>query len=312
MYLKICLKHTNLKILLCAMSFLFLCSCAPTSDESVEISTHPTIESLTSDPETAKTTALETSMEAVFPLNERLSEEMSFISFDAEKTEPTEGQDDFSDVSGLELSSEQVKEKLSSIVERTRYAKITNDMDTEEIILRLMDRYLLCVYTYDNTTLFDIVTDENGSWIEVEDQDQNTYYKIKHSCFDNLNEMEHFVRETFSSETADRWIKASSSGSPESYIPKFIQREDGIYYCMPKYEYSFPPPFLDNFIIEIKECSETECVFSYNANVDPERFIQMRIANGRIPPSEFDFFHEGKIILEDGKWKIDSIFPTAF
>lgn len=289
-----------LKMLSCVFSLMIACSCGIASKESTENPNPLKTESLPSYSENTETTAPETSAE------------ISPISSSSEEPDPTETQDDFSDVSGLDLSSEQVKEKLSSIVERTRYAEITNDMDAEEIISHLMDRYLLCVYTYKGTTLFDIVTDENGSWVEVEDQEQNIYYKINHFCFDNLNEMEQFVRETFSSETADRWIKASSSNPHESYIPKFIQREDGIYFCMPKYVYSFPPAFLDNFIIEIKECSETECVFSYNANVDPERFIQMRIANGKIPPSESDFFHEGKIVLEDGKWKIDSMFPAVF
>lgn len=297
------------QIISCALSLALLGSCAPDSEKNVESTTLPKTESLPSYSENTETTSYSEMIETTVPVT---STENSIESSNSEEPEPTETQDDFSDVSELDLSSEQVKEKLSAIVERTRYAEITNDMETEEIISRLMDRYLLCVYTYDDTTLFDIVTDENGSWVEVKDQDQNVYYKINHSCFDNLNEMEQFVRETFSSETANRWIKASSSDSQESYIPKFIQREDGIYFCMPKYVYSFPPAFLDNFIIEIKECSETECVFSYNANVDPERFIQMRIANGQIPPSEFVFFHEGKIIFEDGKWKIDYVFPAVF
>lgn len=231
--------------------------------------------------------------------------EISPISSDTEEAETTEPQDDFSDI--VELTDEQTMERFDQIAERAFHTEIKNDMGMEEIISLLMDRYIICTNTYDVRTLFDWDFDEQFEYLD------HTYYKMQHRYFNALSEMEDFVRGTFTHEEAEIWISTSSSEpSSNTYVPRFIQKEDGIYFCIPDYVFIPPPSFLDNHIIEIKECSETECVFSYNANIDLKRHKQMCEATGEISWPESAFLHEGKIVLEDGEWKIDSIFPAAF
>lgn len=215
----------------------------------------------------------------------------------------TEIQDDFSDI--IEFMEHRSK-RFDQIAERAFHTEIKNDMEMEEIISLLMDRYIICTNTYDVRTLFDWDFDEQFEYLD------HTYYKMQHRYFNTLSEIEDFVRGTFTHKEAGIMISTSSSEDSSTYVPRFIQKDDGIYFCIPDYVFIPPPSFLDNHIIEIKECSETECVFSYNANVDPKRYNQMCVAEGGITWSEFDFFHEGKIVLEDGEWKIDSISPAAF
>lgn len=230
------------------------------------------------------------------------------VSSDSEGPEPIETQDDFSDI--VELTYEQRMERFDQIAERAFHTEIKNDMEMEEIISCLMDRYIICTHTYVVSSLFDLAVDENGSWITITDQDQHEYHKIQHRYFNTLAEMEDFTKNTFTQSRAELYI--SSSSSMDVYIPKFIENEDGIYYCMPSYFISPSPAFYDDYIVEIKECSETECVFSYNANVDPKRYNQMLEAEGRMVWAESDFYHEGRIVLENGEWKIDSTSPAAF
>lgn len=234
--------------------------------------------------------------------------EISPISSDTEEAEPTEVQDDFSDI--VELTYEQIMERFDQIAERAFHTEIKNDMEMEEIISCLMDRYIICTNTHVLSYLFDLATDENGSWITITDQDQNEYHKIQHRYFNTLEEMEDFTKNTCTQSRAE--LYASSSSSMDVYIPMFIENEDGIYYCMPSYYISPSPAFYDDYIVEIKEQSETECVFSYSANVDPKRYNQMCEANGEMVWAESDFYHEGKIVLENGKWKVDYVSPAAF
>lgn len=218
--------------------------------------------------------------------------------------DPIKTQDDFSDI--IELMK-QSSEGFDQIAERAFHTEIKNDMEMEEIISLLMDRYIICTNTYDVRTLFDWDFDEQFEYLD------HTYYKMQHRYFNTLAEMEDFVRGTFTHEWAEIWISTSSStDSSNTYVPRFIQKEDGIYFCIPDYVFIPPPSFLDNHIIEIKECSEMECVFSYNANIDLKRYKQMCEVTGEISWPESAFLHEGKIVLEDGEWKIDSIFPAAF
>ncbi len=213
-------------------------------------------------------------------------------------TDPIETQDDFSDV----LEQLPSAKRFDLIAERAFHTEIKNDMEMEEIISHLMDREIICSHTYELRTLFDWDFDE---WFEYQD---HTYYKMQHRFFNTLSEMEDFVRGTFTHEMAESWISTSSSDYGSTYTPRFIQKEDGIYFCIPDWVV-IPAPiafFLDNCTIEIKEQSETECVFSYIANVDVERYNQMCEAQGIATWVESDFYCTLKIILEDGEWKIDA------
>lgn len=220
------------------------------------------------------------------------------VSSDSEEPEPIETQDDFSDVSEQLPSAK----RFDLIAERAFHTEIKNDMEMEEIISHLMDREIICSHTYELRTLFDWDFDERFKY-----QD-HTYYKMQHRYFNTLSEMEDFVRGTFTHEMAESWISTSSSDYGSTYTPRFIQKEDGIYFCIPDWVV-IPGPiafFLDNCTIEIKEQSETECVFSYIANVDVERYNQMCEAQGMATWVESDFYCTVKIILEDGEWKIDA------
>ncbi len=283
---------------------LFLCSCKGSNIQTSEAAA-PSESSITAPDimtETGSADISETGSPTV------ASAENSHISSNLEESDTIETQDDFSDILELFPSTiEEEMERFDLIAERAFHTEIKNDMEMEEIISLLMDRYIICTNTYDVRTLFDWDFDEQLEYLD------HTYYKMQHHYFNTLSEIEDFVRGTFTHEKAEIMISTSSSeDSSNTYVPRFIQKEDGIYFCIPDYVFIPPPSFLDNHIIEIKECSETECVFSYNANIDLKRYEQMCEATGQISWPESAFLHEGKIVLEDGEWKIDSIFPAAF
>lgn len=266
------------------------------SEESFSAGSAAPVVTASAETEVVSTTAPEPSTEA------------SSISSNSKEPDPIETQDDFSDI--VELTYEQIMERFDQIAERAFHTEIKNDMEMKEIISHLMDRYIICTNTYVLSYLFDLATDENGSRITITDQDQNIYHKIQFRYFNTLAEMENFTKNTFTQSRAELYV--SSSSSMDVYIPMFIENEDGIYYCMPSYFISPSPAFYDDYIVEIKEQSETECVFSYSANVDPKRYNQMLEAEGRMVWAESDFYHEGKIVLENGKWKVDYVSPAAF
>lgn len=262
------------------------------SEESLSTGSAAPVVTASAETEVVSTTAPEPSAEA------------SSMASNSEEPDSSETQDDFSDI--IEFM-EHRSERFVQIAERAFHTEIKNDMEMEEIISHLMDRYIICANTYIVRTLFDWDFDERFEYRD------HTYYKMQHRYFNTLSEMEDFVRGTFSHKRAESWISTSSSEySSNIYVPRFIQKEDGIYFCIPDYVYIPPPGFLDYYSIEIKEQSETECMFSYNTKIDPKRYNRMLEEQGRITWSESDFFHEGKIVLEDGEWRIDSIFPAAF
>lgn len=298
-------KKRLLKITSRALTLTIACSCGAAAEKQTQAPALPKTESLPAYSESAETTFYSETIETTAP---EISAEISSVSSDSEEPDPIETQDDFSDIIELFPSTiEEQMERFDRIAERAFHTEIKNDMEMEEIISYLMDRYIICTNTYDVRTLFDWDFDEQFKYLD------HTYYKMQHRYFNTLSEMEDFVKKTFTHEKAEIWISTSSSepGS-NTYVPRFIQKEDGIYFCVPDYVFIPPPSFLDNHIIEIKECGETECVFSYNANIDPKGYNQMIEAEGGITWSESDFFHEGKIVLEDGEWKIDYISPAAF
>lgn len=265
------------------------------SEESLSAGSAAPVVTASAETEVVSTTAPEPSAEA------------SSMASNSEEPDSSETQDDFSDI--IEFM-EHRSERFDQIAERAFHTEIKNDMEMEEIISHLMDRYIICTNTYVLSYLFDLATDENGSRITITDQDQNIYHKIQFRYFNTLAEMENFTKNTFTQSRAELYV--SSSSSMDVYIPMFIENEDGIYYCMPSYFISPSPAFYDDYIVEIKEQSETECVFSYSANVDPKRYNQMCEANGEMVWAESDFYHEGKIVLENGKWKVDYVSPAAF
>ncbi len=291
----------------CVLSLALLGSCAPDSEKTMDSTTLPKAESLPSYSENIETTSYSETIETTVP---ETSTEDSIVSSNSKEPDPIETQDDFSDI--VELTYEQRMERLDQIAERALHTEIRNDMKIEEIISCLIDRYIICLNTYVGSSLFDLVADESGSWINITDQDKNIYHKIKFRYFNTLAEMEDFTKSTFTQSKAESWITISSAENTDTYIPRFIENEDGIYYCTPLYVISPSPVFYDNYIVEIKECIETECVFSYNANVDPKRYNQMLEAEGRMVWAESDFYHEGRIVLEDGEWKVDYVSPAAF
>ncbi len=167
------------------------------------------------------------------------------------------------------------------------------DYSMEAAISQLMDKNLICVYTYYTMALF------QDTVIESSD---DGYYPIEFRFFDNLQDFYEMVESTYSEQVSHRLIE----GFVYPGEPAFIEKDGKVMYNPNKTGFTTGPYFSDiGYGIEITEKSETLCRFIYTPlyeKLSEEEYNELAEYWGKdILP------HECEAVIENAEWRLNNV-----
>lgn len=168
------------------------------------------------------------------------------------------------------------------------------DNNIESTISQLMDKNLICIYTYFTTALFRIQ--------EPDESSEDGYFLIDFRFFNNLSEFYKLVESTYTEPISNKLI--------EGYInlgePTFVER-NGLIMYNPNYTGFTTGPYFSElgYKIEIIEQSDSLCKFLYTPlfeTISDERRNELEKYWGDdMRP------HECEAVFENGEWKLNGI-----
>lgn len=168
------------------------------------------------------------------------------------------------------------------------------DNNIELAISQLMDKNMICIYTYFTTSLFQIQ--------EPDESSEDGYLLVEFRFFNNLSEFYKLVESTYTEPISNKLI--------EGYInlgePTFVEKNGSVMYN-PNYTGLTTGPYFSElgYKIEIIEQSDSLCKFLYTPlfeTISAERRNELEKYWGddMIP-------HECEAVFENGEWKLNDI-----
>ncbi len=168
------------------------------------------------------------------------------------------------------------------------------DNNIELAISQLMDKNMICIYTYFTTALFQIQ--------EPDESSEDGYLLVEFRFFNNLSEFYKLVESTYTEPISNKLI--------EGYInlgePTFVERNGSVMYN-PNYTGLTTGPYFSElgYKIEIIEQSDSLCKFLYTPlfeTISDERRNELEKYWGddMMP-------HECEAVFENGEWKLNDI-----
>ncbi len=169
------------------------------------------------------------------------------------------------------------------------------DNSVETAISRLMDKNLICIYTYFTTALFQTQNPAAGV-------DEDGYYQIDFRFFDNLSEFYQIVQSTYTEPISNKLIQGYIN--PDE--PTFLERNGTVMYNPNYTDFTVGPYFSElGYKIEITEQSDSLCKFLYTPlyeTLSNEEYNELAECwgNDMLP-------HECEAVFENGEWKLNDI-----
>lgn len=169
------------------------------------------------------------------------------------------------------------------------------DNSIEESISRLMNKNLICIYTYFTSALFQA---HNPS-ISV---DNDGYYPIDLRFFDNLPDFYETLESTYTESVSDKLIQGYINPGKPTFLEK-----DGMIMYNPNYtSFTTGPYFSDlGYKVEIIEQFDSLCKFSYAPlfellSDDEYNKLEECWGDDLLP-------HECEAVYENGEWRLNNI-----
>ena len=186
--------------------------------------------------------------------------------------------------------------QITAAFERINRDEYSVESSEEAAAAELMDRNMICAYTYHTEALFRYPDQTEPG---IYPPDENGYYRIRFLLFDSFGEFREFLEKTYTKECCDRLLNGSD-GEP----PIFMEQEGEILFNPNRMGYTIGPYF-ERFDVSISSIGEDRCSFVYSPDmtgISDEEYQELL---------EFwglgSYPRECQMIRENGEWRLENI-----
>ncbi|MGN1109199.1 MAG: hypothetical protein ACI4RK_07430 [Oscillospiraceae bacterium] len=186
--------------------------------------------------------------------------------------------------------------QITAAFERINRDEYSGESSEETAAAELMDRNMICAYTYHMEALF---RSPNQTEPGIYPPDENGYYRIRFLLFDSFGEFREFLEKTYTKECCDRLLNGSD-GEP----PIFMEQEGEILFNPNRMGYTIGPYF-ERFDVSISSIGEDRCSFVYSPDmtgISDEEYQELLEFWGLSSDPR-----ECQMIRENGEWRLENI-----